>query len=98
LGNGKEYLMSYRLLLHKSVTKFLEKCPDKQRQDIKQKLELLKQNPYANEQLDIKPMQGYENLYRLRIGQYRLVYQIKQDELIIFILKAGNRGDIYKAL
>lgn len=32
-------------------------------------------------------MQGYESLYRLRIGQYRLVYQIKQDELIVFVLK-----------
>lgn len=90
--------MSYRLLLHKSVTKFLERCPDKQRQDIKQKLELLKQNPYTNAQLDIKSMQGYESLYRLRIGQYRLVYQIKKDELIIFILKAGNRSDIYKGI
>jgi len=90
--------MSYRLLLHKSVTKFLERCPTKQRQDIKQKLELLKQNPYANTQLDIKSMQGYESLYRLRIGQYRLVYQIKQDELIVFVLKAGNRGDIYKGI
>lgn len=90
--------MSYRLLLHKNVTKFLEKCPAKQRQDIKQKLELLKQNPYSNTQLDIKNMQGYENLYRLRIGQYRLIYQVKQNELVIFVLKAGNRGDIYKEL
>jgi mRNA interferase RelE/StbE len=90
--------MSYRLLLHKSVTKFLEKCPAKQRQDIKQKLESLKQNPYTNTQLDIKIIQGYEGLYRLRIGQYRLIYQIKQDELIVFVLKAGNRGDIYKEL
>ncbi|MFI3219251.1 MAG: type II toxin-antitoxin system RelE/ParE family toxin [Methylococcales bacterium] len=65
---------------------------------MKQKLELLKQNPYANEHLDIKSMQGYDSLYRLRIGQYRLVYQIKQDELIVFILKAGNRGDIYKGI
>lgn len=43
-------------------------------------------------------MQGYENLYRLRIGQYRLIYQVKQNELVVFILKAGNRGDIYKEL
>jgi len=86
------------LLLHKSVTKFLEKCPSKQRQEIKQKLELLKQNPYSNSQLDIKIMQGYEEIYRLRVGQYRLIYQIKQDELIIFVMKAGNRGDVYKTI
>jgi mRNA interferase RelE/StbE len=90
--------MSYRLFLHKSVTKFLEKCPLKQKQEIKQKLELLKQNPYSNPQLDIKVMQGYEEVYRLRVGQYRLIYQIKQNELIIFVMKAGNRGDVYKAI
>jgi len=47
--------------------------------------------------LDIKSLQGYDNLYRLRIGQVRLIYQIENDELIIFIIKVGNRGDIYKA-
>ena len=90
--------MSYRLLLHKSVTKFLEKCPTKQKQEIKQKLELLKQNPYSHPQLDIKMMQGYQEVYRLRVGQYRLIYQIKENELVIFVMKAGNRGDIYKTL
>lgn len=88
--------MSYRLLLHKNVTQFLEKCPVKQKQQLKQKLELLKQNPHQNKQLDIKAMQGYECLYRLRVGQYRLIYQIKQSELIVFVLKAGGRGDVYK--
>lgn len=88
--------MNYRLLIHKSVSKFLEKCPSKQRQDIKEKLELLKQNPINHPQLDIKIMQGYKDLYRLRVGQYRLIYQIKENELIIFLFKAGNRGDIYK--
>ncbi len=88
--------MSYQLLLHKSVTKFLQKCADKV--IISQKLELLKQNPYIHPQLDIKIMQAYENLYRLRVGQYRLIYQIKENELIIFMLKAGQRGDVYKGL
>ncbi|MEN9847533.1 MAG: hypothetical protein RL368_273 [Pseudomonadota bacterium] len=88
--------MSYQLLLHKRVTKFIQKCLDKQL--ISQKLELLKQNPYVNPQLDIKIMQGYENLYRLRVGQYRFIYQVKENELIIFMLKAGQRGDIYKSL
>jgi mRNA interferase RelE/StbE len=44
------------------------------------------------------PRRVYKDLYRLRIGQYRLIYQIKDDELIIFIFKAGNRGDIYKTI
>ena len=80
-----------------NVSKFLKKCPAKQKQNIKEKLEQLKQNP-LDETLDIKSLQGYENLYRLRIGQVRLIYQIENDKLIIFIIKAGSRGDIYKEL
>lgn len=90
--------MSYRLLLHKNVSKFLECRPAKQRQELKKKLERLKENPFPNMEQDIKVMQGYENLYRLRIGQYRFIYKIEQGELIVFVIKAGNRGEVYKGL
>ena len=90
--------MNYRLLLHKDVSKFLEKCTPKQKTLIKQKLILLQANPHHHPQLDIKMMQGYSNLYRLRVGHYRLIYQIKEDELLIFMMSIGNRGDVYKHL
>lgn len=88
--------MNYRLLLHKNVSKFFEKCSQQQKVLIKQKLTLLQTNPYYHPQLDIKIMKGYNSLYRLRIGQYRLIYQIKEDELLIFMMSMGNRGDVYK--
>jgi len=88
--------MNYRLLLHKNVSKFLEKCTAKQKESIKQKLALLQSDPRHHTQLDIKIMQDYDELYRLRVGQYRLIYQIKDDELLIFIISMGNRGDVYK--
>jgi len=87
--------MSYRLLLHKNVTKFLNKCPAKQRAGLIEKLEKLKQDP-VNTELDIKVLQGCRDVYRLRIGQVRLIYQVRNNELVIFIMKAGWRGDIYK--
>jgi mRNA interferase RelE/StbE len=90
--------MSYRLLLHKNVSKFLEKSDKKQKLLFQQKLTLLQIDPYHHPQLDIKMMQGYSDLYRLRIGQYRLIYQIKDSELLIFIISVGNRGDVYKHL
>jgi mRNA interferase RelE/StbE len=90
--------MSYQLLLHRSVTKFLNKCAKKQREEISEKLEQLKLTPYPGSILDIKVLQGYDKLYRLRVGQYRLIYKIQENELIIFILKAGQRGDIYKSI
>jgi mRNA interferase RelE/StbE len=45
---------------------------------------------------DIKKLQGekYPPLYRLRVGKYRIIYHIEQDEIII--VKVDTRGDVYK--
>ena len=88
--------MSYQLKLHKSVTKFLKSAPPKTRQRIVDKLNLLQENPLTHPQLDIKAMQGLTDTYRLRIGQLRIIYQIQQDKLIIYLLTIGSRGDVYK--
>lgn len=41
---------------------------------------------------------NYNNCYRLRKGNFRVVYQIKDKELIVIIARVGNRKDIYKNL
>lgn len=45
-----------------------------------------------------KKLSGTRDVYRLRIGDYRVVYQIRGDELIILILGVGHRQEIYKKL
>ena len=45
---------------------------------------------------DIKRLQGYDNLYRLRVGGIRVIYTIKEEIMIINIENIDNRGDIYK--
>lgn len=55
---------------------------------------------YAIKQLpngkDIKKLNGYDTLLRLRIGEYRIIYSIDNEKLIIYVIDAENRGDIYK--
>ena len=41
-------------------------------------------------------MIGHANEYRLRIGQYRALFQIIEDEIIILVIDIGSRGQIYK--
>ncbi|MDT9027815.1 type II toxin-antitoxin system RelE family toxin [Rossellomorea yichunensis] len=45
---------------------------------------------------DIKIMKEYTDLYRLRIGTFRILFEIDHDEKIIYIQAIGKRGDIYK--
>jgi len=46
---------------------------------------------------DTKKLKGYKGLYRLRVGDYRIIYTIKPDESLIAVLKIGNRRDVYKS-
>lgn len=86
----------YPLKIHKAVKKFLQSLSPNEQQRFKQKLDYLCENPYQHLKLDIKPLQGSGSLYRLRVGKYRLIYQIDESELIIFLMTAGSRGDVYK--
>lgn len=48
---------------------------------------------------DIKNMQGIEEMYRLRVGKYRILYEYKKDDsdnTVLHIVDVGSRGDIYK--
>ncbi len=90
-------MTQYSLKIHKQVKKFLLSLSLEWRHRFHEKLEILRQNPRDSKQLDIKLMQGTgDQLYRLRIGQYRLIYQIVDQELVIFLMTAGSRGDVYK--
>ncbi|WP_418186428.1 type II toxin-antitoxin system RelE family toxin [Aliarcobacter lanthieri] len=86
--------MDYRLILKKSIIKFVEKRNQKDRENIISKFKILKNNPYPNSLLDIKKLAN-SSFYRLRINNYRFVYEILDDELIILMIDANNRGDIY---
>ena len=56
---------------------------------------ILKNNPYYG--MNIKKLKGeYKEIYRFRIGDYRLFYKINENESIIFIINIENRQDAYK--
>lgn len=76
---------------HKEAIKFINTLPMQDRQRIKSAIQNLVVNPSV---CDIKPLQGYKDLYRMRVGNYRIIYT--KDNTILFIADIGNRGDIYK--
>lgn len=82
--------MIWRIVIEKPALKFLQKQPLPQRE------RLLKAIQGLPDVGDIKPMAGHENLFRMRVGTYRVLYSIEHDVLIVRVLNAGNRGDVYK--
>jgi mRNA interferase RelE/StbE len=45
-----------------------------------------------------KKLKGLENVFRIRVGDYRIVYQIEDKRLIVLVVRVGHRKDIYKGL
>jgi mRNA interferase RelE/StbE len=80
----------YRVVIKKRAKKFIDKLPKNEKIRIVAAIEEL---PYGR---NIKLMKGHENLYRLRIGEYRILYTIDNGHLVVCVVDAGNRGDIYK--
>ncbi|MFD5977564.1 MULTISPECIES: type II toxin-antitoxin system RelE family toxin [Streptomyces] len=60
-------------------------------------LTALGDDPYR-EDADIKKLTGPSGLYRLRVGSYRIAYRVEDGELIILVVKVGNRRDVYRSL
>jgi mRNA interferase RelE/StbE len=46
----------------------------------------------------VKKLEGVDDLYRIRCGDYRIVYQIEEARLVIVVVNVGNRRDIYRLL
>jgi mRNA interferase RelE/StbE len=68
------------------------KLPKDVRRRVIDVVERLSGNPYLGE-----PLSGdLDGLRRLRIGNYRVLYLVDTDNVIIIVLKVGKRGDIYK--
>ena len=47
---------------------------------------------------DAKKPAGYEDRYRLRVGDYRVIYEIMDEQLVILVVGAGHRREIYRAM
>lgn len=81
--------MTYRISIKKKAQKFINK------QDRIQQIRIYKAI-YKLPDGDIKLLKGYANTYRLRVGEYRIIFEWVKNEIIIDITDADNRGEIYK--
>lgn len=87
--------MSYTLIVEKAALKTLKRLPADLRQRIVNKLSELAEDPFA-EHLNVKALAGRENEYRLRIGDWRVIYEVHNARLIIQVLTISPRGSAYQ--
>jgi len=83
----------YEVILLEKAVKQLSKLPKKEADKIAAKIDKLENDPYP---AGSKKLQGYEDVYRIRQGDYRILYEVQNERLIVQIIKIGNRKDVYK--
>ncbi len=81
----------YKIILQNPAEKFLKKLDKKEKIRIIKKLKELKRNP----EIGIPLTANLTGLWKLRIGDYRAIYAIKDQELVVLVLKLGHRKNIY---
>jgi len=86
--------MTYSVVFKPSALKQLRKLDTEVKLIVFSAIESLATNPRPN---GVKKLKGEENLYRIRVANsFRVIYEIRDDTLIVTIVKVGNRKEIYR--
>ncbi|MFZ5786032.1 MAG: type II toxin-antitoxin system RelE family toxin [Acidobacteriota bacterium] len=89
-------MASYRLSIKKSATKEVERIePRKVRRAIVRRIEALSENPRPS---GSEKLSAGREEYRIRQGDWRIVYEIRDTECLVVVVKVGNRRDVYRRL
>ena len=87
--------MAYQVKLKKSVLKDLKKLPNDVVKNLLTKIETeLSSNPYQGKSLKGK----YSGLWRIRFNVYRIIYEIRSQELVVIVVRISHRKDAYQGL
>ncbi len=86
--------MKYEVEISESAEKFLKKIPKKDRLRIIEKIDALESDPLPSGSIKLQGCK--EALYRIRSGDYRVVYTVKKDVLVILVVEIGHRREIYR--
>ena len=87
--------MAYRIEVAPEVVDALRSLPKKVHRQIARWIDALAEDPRP---AGCKKLSGEEDLYRLRSGVYRILYQVREKALVVLVLRIGHRREIYRRL
>ncbi len=85
----------FTVLFTKSAEREYKNLDSKIQAKVQEAVKLLRISPYSD-LLQIKKLKGDPHLYRVRIGDYRIVYEVAKVEIRVIIIKIGHRREVYR--
>ena len=83
----------WQVIIHRKAEKTIKRLRGEMLDRIRQATRSLAENPRP---VGYTKMMGYDNLYRIRVGDWHIIYAIEDDELIVLVLEIAPRGGIYR--
>ena len=87
--------MAYQIKILPAALRQLEAIPRLDQKRIKNRIDALAADPWP---AGVKRLRGQVELLRIRSGNYRIVYTVERDRLIVLIIKIGHRREVYRHL
>ena len=88
--------MSYRLIALPPVEKDLRGLPTAECAIVRERIRQLRDDPWPAGTVKLRG--GHRNLYRLRVGDFRVIYDVEEQRQVIRIVAVGNRSNVYDRL
>ena len=85
----------YQVKIAEDAAKFIRKQDKHIQRQIFNNIMTLAQNPHPP---GSKKLQGFENLYRIASGNYRIAYTAREKILVVFVVRVAHRKDVYRNL
>ena len=89
-------MAKFKLELSSKAKKFYAACTEDFAKRLDICFEELEKDPYYGPNIKRLKAHPKELLYRYRIGEYRVIYEVFKKEIVVLIVKIGARGDVYK--
>ena len=85
--------MTYKIEFTRTAEKQLSDVPQVDLKKLARRIDKLAQNPFPP---GYEKMKGHDDLYRIRQGDYRVLYSVFEGKLLILVVKIGHRREVYR--
>jgi mRNA interferase RelE/StbE len=85
--------MTYRIELRPAAFRDLSKLGNPWRRKLAQKVDALATEPLPS---GVEKLKGRDNRYRLRLGDYRIIYEVHDQVLLVLVIRIGHRREVYR--
>jgi len=86
-------MRSYEVEISRTAERQLRQLPAQDQLRVARAMVALGREPSPR---GVRKLTGYDDVYRLRVGRYRVLYSFEERRLVIVILKIGHRKDVYR--